>query len=68
MTLRVIVQIVPFGDESKARELGRLDISNITAPTPTTPAGTMADYIVRGHRREDGFWALIRKVLNEAPT
>lgn len=29
MTLRVIVQIVPFGDESRIKEIGRLNISNI---------------------------------------
>ena len=28
MTLRVILQIVPFGDESQIREIGRLNISN----------------------------------------
>lgn len=30
MTLRVIVQIVPFGDESKAYTIETLNISNVT--------------------------------------
>ena len=30
MTLRVILQIVPFGDESQVREIGRLNISNVS--------------------------------------
>ena len=36
MVLRVILQIVPFGDEANAREIGRLDIFNkgIADPTP----------------------------------
>lgn len=30
MTLRVILQIVPFGDESQIKEIGRLNISNVS--------------------------------------
>lgn len=63
MTLRVIVQIVPFGDESRVRELGRLNISNITEPSAANEYGAVADYVVRGHRRSDGFWALVRSAL-----
>lgn len=67
MTLRVIVQVVPFGDESRVREVGRLNISNITVPEPSNEHGAIADYIVRGHRRSDGFWALVRTALENKP-
>lgn len=80
MTLRVTVEIVPLGDESRKRELGRMDISNITYDrTKENEYGEIADYIVRsegrsaynvrGHRRSNGFWTLVRKALNsdEAP-
>lgn len=36
MTLRVKLEVVPFGDEAKAYEIGRLDIFNkgIAPPSP----------------------------------
>lgn len=66
MTLRVIVQIVPAGDEVHAREIGRMNISNITIPRDENENGEVSDYVVRGHRRKAGFWELIRKALNAA--
>jgi hypothetical protein len=38
MTLRVILQVVPYGEEEKAYEIGRLDIFN-KGPA-TSPDGT----------------------------
>lgn len=68
MTLRVIVQIVPFGDEERVREIGRLDISNTTyVGTSENEYGNVCDYVVRGHRRSDGFWPLVRKALDALP-
>ena len=68
MTLRVTVEIVPFGDESLKREIGRLNISNITYDrTRENEYGEISDYIVKGHRRSDGFWELVRKAIEEQP-
>ncbi len=36
MTLRVILQVVPSGDEDKTREIGRLDIFNKGVFSPTS--------------------------------
>ncbi len=68
MTLRVTVEIVPFGDETQKMILDVMDISNITYEKSwENEYGRISDYVVRGHRREDGYWELIRKVLNESP-
>lgn len=69
MTLRVIVQIIPYGDESRMKEIGRLNISNVgPVPQPDTYAyrivdgGTeWVDFVT--HKRADGFWVLIHKAL-----
>ena len=74
MTLRVKLEIVPHGDESLTREIGRLDINNIEEPfegvdlyrvVEQTPDREEAhpDYVA--HRRSDGAWALVRRVLKE---
>lgn len=66
MTLRVTVEIVPFGDESKKRVLDVMNISNITFDRRwENEYGNVADYVVRGHRREAGFWELVRKALDQ---
>jgi hypothetical protein len=77
MTLRVILQIVPFGDETAIREIGRLDIFNkgtfcdfdglvyeygIIEMTPKS--GALHDETVL-HRREHGAWQLVWKALND---
>ena len=73
MTLRVIVQIVPFGDEEKAYEIDRLDIGNFgLIDYPDTcqymykfkKDTEFSKYGVE-HSRKDGAWALIRKVLGD---
>lgn len=74
MTLRVIVQVVPFGDEDKTYEIDRLDISNF-GNSKNTPG--VFDYMFKfkdqeynkrviEHTRKDGAWVLIKKVLNFA--
>lgn len=65
MTLRVIVQIVPKGEEARAKEIGRVEIVNITEPEEIARTG-LDEYIVRGHRRTDGFWALLKMVADAA--
>lgn len=69
VTLRVILQIVPFGVEAEAREIGRIDISNqmIQKGENDTYAyirdGVRSGELVQ-HKRDDGAWELVRKVLN----
>ena len=70
MTLRVILQIVPFGDEDKAYEIDRLNISNngngLANPDwfdyVTEHKGRYLKGLVR-HKRSDGALVLVRKVL-----
>jgi hypothetical protein len=71
MTLRVILQIVPQGDEDNVREIGRLDIFN------KGPVGLAHEYGVINlspnqaglynytiaHIREDGAWKLVRLAI-----
>lgn len=72
MTLRVKLEIVPYGDEDKAREIGRLDIFNKTGGivsrygviemTPGT-GGLHNKEIL--HRRDLGAWKLVKDALDE---
>ena len=63
--LRVIVQLIPAGDEARISELGRLVIANITRdPSWSNEYGDLADYVIRGHRRRsDSFWTLVCKAI-----
>lgn len=74
MTLRVKLEIVPFGDEARAYEIGRLDIFNIgpgvqpglhvygVIDMPQNgKAGLYKDTVQ--HHRPDGAWELVRKVI-----
>jgi len=45
--LRVTVEIVPYGDESRARPIASVTIANVG---PDVPDGTPCDYEVRGWR------------------
>lgn len=72
MTLRVIIQIVPFGDEDKVREIGRLDIFNKDMKQRSTygildlTKGEEGLFIVEvEHWRQDGAWELVRRVIDE---
>lgn len=76
MVLRVKLEIVPFGDEANAREIGRLDIFNIGEAIGRKP---MYEYGViemspgEGglhstqvyHHRPDGAWALVRAAIED---
>lgn len=71
MTLRVKLEIVPFGEEEKAREIGRLDINNIgvrcglgaysVINLSPKHIGMHTDMVY--HERSKGAWALVRQVL-----
>lgn len=79
MVLRVKLEIVPFGDEDKAREIGRLDIFNRGTSHFANMIGAngYCDYGVislnpgdeglydatLAHYRNDGGWELVKKVL-----
>lgn len=79
--LRVRLEIVPFGDESRTREIGRLDIFN-KGEVRKTPLGRLCSYGVIDltknqeglyiddivHLRETGAWPLVRKVLTMVGT
>lgn len=72
MTLRVKLEIVPFGVEEKAREIGRLDIFNkghgsngmckYGVIEMDEHGGGLLDVDV-GHFRTEGAWTLVRLVL-----
>lgn len=76
MVLRVKVEIVPFGDEQKSYELGRLDIFNkgyisfghceygVIELDVEGNTGGLYDNIVT-HKRDEGYWVLLNKVINE---
>lgn len=70
--LVVKVEVWPGGDESRAREIERLYAGNISS------LADVSDYIYRfgdrdwmdgnsahvfGHRRSDGAWELVRRIL-----
>jgi len=81
MTLRVILQIVPFGDESQVREIGRLNISNVSHKENKgiTKEVGMNRYVVEVddyknyteetprvyHYRDQGAWKLVQIALNK---
>lgn len=69
--LRVTVELVPFGIEKHKRTLGQLEIANFgrksdmddtclyhsRAPGKDWKFSTL-------HKRKDGFWKLVQRVLN----
>lgn len=78
--LRVKLEIVPFGDEEKAREIGRLDIFNKGIAYPEQSSryyrygvieidheNNEAGMYVHDviHAREDGAWMLVRNTLDD---
>ena len=75
MTLRVILQIVPMGDEDNIREIGRLDIFNKGTidyannhrygVIDLTPKQEGLFNATIHHQRADGAWELVYKVLRD---
>ena len=73
--LRVTVELVPFGDESRAREIGMLLIANDGEGTHesgnyayvygyTDRDVPLARGTVKKFPRSQGAWALVKKILN----
>lgn len=73
MTLRVRISIVPFGDESKEREIHQINISNISLnPGDSCQYGVELDKYKTGeydsivdHRRSLGALKLVHGVFEE---
>lgn len=75
--LRVRLEIVPGGDERRAKEIGRLNIANRSDlaevsdytyecwPGPEERGGDVWGGTLRGHRRSEGALELLRKILNQ---
>jgi hypothetical protein len=76
MTLRVKLEIVPFGDEEKTYSIGQLDIFNkgyaesghceygvIEIEPARNTAGLYTETVL--HLRDLGAWALVNKVLDK---
>ena len=66
--LVVKVEVWPGGDESRAREIGRMDVGNVS------DLAEESDYVYRvdggewadgvHHQRSKGAWVLVRRVLD----
>lgn len=77
MTLRVLLQIVPFGNEDKAHTIETINISNIGHTPESYPL--QYQYIIEhnkyksgekdlpmvNHNRQDGAIALVHKALGQ---
>ena len=68
--LEVIVNIVPYGDESKRKQIGKMYLIN-TGDHPKRPEYGRytvhhdgGSFLIQSWRRDAGFWGLIRKALN----
>jgi hypothetical protein len=76
MTLRVKLEIIPFGDEDRSREIARLDIFNMGGDAngrhqygviELTPGGGGMHEKTIVHYRALGAWELVRQVLAYLP-
>lgn len=73
--IRVIAYIIPKGDESKSRELGRIEIANIGKADADigiyearlfgeyTPAAGRLGFVYNFHRRKQSVWSLVGALL-----
>lgn len=69
--LRVRLELIPYGDEGKAKHLGTMEIGNINS------VGNVADYVVllnkeqvgKVHKfnRSCGAWDLVREAVEVVP-
>ena len=73
--IRVTVELVPFGIEESKKTIGIMNIANDGTGDRLTgnyearledDAGTEATVMVKGHKRGDGVWTLIRRALTLA--
>ena len=76
MTLRVTVEIVPFGQESKKYTIHTLEMSNLGITEGTSDRYSYwtqwrdgdgikesPSHMTYGHRRDEGAWKLIKKAM-----
>ena len=78
--LRIAVELLPQGDDSRAREIARLEVANVT-PRHANSGEHLYDYTITQrtvdgrlsaqaghvtHRRDDGVLELLRRVLEDA--
>mgnify|MGYP006347298799 CR=1 FL=1 len=74
MTLRVTLEIIPYGDETGKYEIGSLDISNIRGAmgyceyraTQFSDGHTVLKQTIDGsltHDRRNGAWVLVKKAI-----
>ena len=68
--LELIINKVPHGDESQRKLLEKICIINIGKHIDRPERGEYivhhrdGSFIIKDHARDDGYWALIRQVLN----
>lgn len=67
MTLRVRLEMVPHGDESRVREIGRMDIYNDRDLDKEFCAYRVVGHGDKEvyHKRKYGAWELVRKIIDE---
>jgi hypothetical protein len=79
--IRVLIQLLPAGDDSRVRELGRITIVNVNrhgredradyewSSCGRTPTGSLRGHYgkVENHPRDAGALALLRAVLGQIP-
>lgn len=72
--LRARLEVVPFGDETRTYEIGKLEIYNKRRVLSDNDKGTLCVYGIVGHDetelhhfREDGAWLLVEKALSSVP-
>ena len=70
--MEIIIDLVPFGFEPERKNLGTLKVVN-TSQHPKRPKygeyqihhPNGSFYLKAEHKRSEGFWALVQKVINE---
>lgn len=70
--LRVLLQILPSGDECRTREIGRLEIANVYEFADVSDYSWQLFHngkpfksgVLGGHHRKTGAWRLVRRVLS----
>ena len=71
--LVVKVELWPFGDATRSREIGRIGIGNVSGSMISDyvavlvdDTGRRVDVELTGHMRSDGFWPLISRASRQA--
>ena len=71
--LVVKVELWPFGDATRSREIGRIGIANVSGSAVSDyiavlvdDAGRCAHMMIADHARTDGFWPLVARAARNA--